>query len=191
MAKGKKKFEMDSMKVRKEKYLKDPSKYDDWREVGGLNTKGHRLMAKGYFKDAKNETNPDKRALLYRLGEQESHLAAIGRMQWLDEKEEYESAAGELEDLKKTIYRQQTGQGFYAHNDYPVMHTRRYEQYAATHYPNGKIARGEDPLASNYGSVDGKFGHRTQKDAVDEWRSTRVVKGADPETGEVAVKSKK
>lgn len=166
MAKGKKKFELGSMGDRQRRYLTDKNGELIKGAHGGtyangnlrLRAYGHRLMAQGYFKDAQNETDADKRALLFQLGNQENVIASTMKAAGYLRHGDNAAAAGEISDLNLSTIRQQTGKGFKTSKGKVVHHSKHYEEYRSglPGYSETALGKGEDPRGSNYRSPDEK-----------------------------------
>lgn len=162
MAKEKKKFELGKMAERQRRYLTDENgelikgAHNGTYANGNLRLSayGHRLMARGYFKDGQNETDKDKRALLFQLGNQENVIASTMKAAGYLKHGNNAAAAGEISDLNLSTIRQQTGKGFKDSKGNIVHHSKRYEEFRSglPGYSETALGKGEDPRGSNYRS---------------------------------------
>lgn len=158
----KSKFTLGSMDARRARYLGEDNVVGEGKGLRQgvnkktgetyvtLSAKGHSLMAKGYYEDAMKETNPDKRAFLFKLAKEERILASTQRALGAYKEGDMERMAGEVQDLNRDTLRQQTGRGYSTHKGNKVLHTYLHEKWQFENDQPNDVKKGIDPYASNY-----------------------------------------
>lgn len=158
----KSKFKLGSMDARRARYLGEDNVVGEGKglrqcvnkKTGDtyvtLSAKGHSLMAKGYYEDAMKETDPDKKAFLFKLAKEERILASTQRALGARGRNDIEEMAGEIQDLNRATLREQTGRGYSTHKGNKVLHTYSHEKWQFENDQENDVKKVTDPYASNF-----------------------------------------